>query len=348
MQTKVIKLDPYFPDERLISEAALVLKNGGIVAFPTETVYGAGVNALDKNAMERLRGIKKRPADKPFTIHIAGLGALDEMNIELSNKAIKIIDKFWPGPLTIVALNRKKEKVGLRMPDNKIALSLIKKAGVPVAAPSANMSGRRPPVSAQEVIDEMSGFIDIILDGGRTERQQESTVVDVTSEPFAILRNGAIPGEDLLADYHVLFVCTGNSCRSVMAKGLLEKFIRESGLSGRVAVDSAGTSTYIGIKAASNTIDVMKEEGVDVSAHSGKPVTFDLLKKSDYVFVMEGLHRNAILNMASGLNSKVRLLKDNEDIPDPIGKSLDEYRRVLGIIKEEVEDIFLEIFKKEK
>ena len=347
MQTKIIKINPNTPEEGLIREAANVLQKGGLVAFPTETVYGIGANFQDSKAIEKLYRIKKRSKNKPFTFHIAGFETLNDLGVVLSERPRKVIHKFWPGPLTIVAFDKKGHKVGIRMPRNKIALALIKEAPFPLVAPSANISGGRPPTSGQDVISEMSGAIDMILDGGSVEIGIESTVVDVTTDPFTVLREGAIPKEDLLVDYHVLFICTGNSCRSVMAKAVLEKFLRESGLSQKVRVDSAGTASYYGIPAAPNTIQVMKELGEDVSMHKGKLVTMDLLKRSDFIYVMEHLHRDIVLNMLPWIGPKVMLLKEDENISDPIGRPLEEYRWVSKIIKDQVENIFLEIFKKE-
>lgn len=348
MKTRVIKLNPDFPEAPLINEAAEVLKNGGLVAFPTETVYGIAANNLNKETVDRLYEIKKRPKDKPFSVHIADFNSLGQLGIVFSEDTERVARRFWPGPLTLVAFNNKKEKIGLRMPDNNIAALLIKKAGVPVIAPSANMSGGRAPVSAEEVLAEMDGLVDIILDGGRARIGIESTVMDVTSRPFRVLREGAIPAKEALVDYSILFVCTGNSCRSVMAKALMEKFVNESGISEKVHIDSAGTSTFAGIGAAPNTVSVLKDEGVDVSGHRGKNINKDILKRSDIIFVMERYHRSAIISMMPEIKDRVRLLREDSDIPDPIGRSVEEYKNVMGIIKEEVENVFLEIFEEEK
>lgn len=348
MKTKVIKLNPDFPEEYLIDEAAVVLKGGGLVAFPTETVYGIAANLLNKSTVDRLYEIKRRPKDKPFSIHIADFDSLKKLGINLSKDAERVARRFWPGPLTLVTFNNKKEKTGLRMPDNRIAFLLIKKAGIPVVAPSANMSGSKAPVSSEDVLRQMDGLVDIILDGGRSRVGIESTVMDVTERPFRVLREGAIPAKEALLDYTLLFVCTGNSCRSVMAKALMEKFVSESGISGKVHVDSAGTSAFAGIGAAPNTISVLKDEGIDVSGHRGKNINKDILKRSDIIFVMESSQRDVIINMMPGIENKVRLLAEGADIADPIGQSIEEYKNVLGIIKEEVENIFLEIFNEEK
>ncbi|MCX5692398.1 MAG: L-threonylcarbamoyladenylate synthase [Candidatus Omnitrophica bacterium] len=348
MKTKIIKLNPDFPEEFLINEAVAVLKSGGLVAFPTETVYGIAANVLNKDTVDRLYEIKKRPKDKPFSVHIADFDSLKQLGIALSKDAERVAKRYWPGPLTLVAFNNKKEKIGLRMPDNEIAFLLIKKAGVSVIAPSANMSGSKAPVSAEEVLAEMDGHVDIILDGGRTRIGIESTVMDVTEKPFKILREGAIPAKEALIDYSILFVCTGNSCRSVMAKALMEKFVNEAGISEKVHIDSAGTSTFAGIGAAPYTVSVLKDEDIDVSGHRGKNINKDILKRSDIIFVMEKYHRDAIISMMPEIEDKVRLLREGADIPDPIGRPIEEYKNVMGIIKEEVENIFLEIFKEEK
>ena len=348
MKTKVIKLNPDFPEEKLINEAAKVLKNGGLIGFPTETVYGIAANLSNKDTINRLYEIKKRPQDKPFSVHIAGFDSLKQLGIVLSSDAERVAKRFWPGPLTLVVFNNKKEKVGLRMPDNRIAFLLLKQAGVPVVAPSANMSGGKPPVCAEEVLSDMEGYIDILLDGGRARIGIESTVMDVTEKPFKILRQGAIPEKEALTDYNILFVCTGNSCRSVMAKAMMEKFVKEAGLTDRVHVDSAGTLTFAGIGAAPNTVAVMREEGVDVSEHRGKNINKDILKRSDLIFVMETAHKRMLLSIMPEIEEKIKLLKEEEDIPDPIGRPFEEYKRVSNIIKEEVGDIFLEIFKEEK
>jgi len=203
-KTKVLKIDPHSPDESAIEFAATLLRDGGLVAFPTETVYGIGANFLDKKAIERLYEIKKRPLDKPFTIHISTIDMIGRMGCEISPLADHLIKKFWPGPLTIV-LKRTDPRprrsgngtLAFRMPRNTVAKDLISKSGVPLAVPSANISGEKSPTEAAEVLDRLDGKIDLILDSGKTEFGRESTIIDASTPSYRILRKGAIPETEI-------------------------------------------------------------------------------------------------------------------------------------------------------
>ena len=197
-KTLILKIDPVKPDGKLIKYAAKVLREGGLVAFPTETVYGLGANLLDARALARLYEVKKRPAGKPFTVHIAGLGQIKALGSALDGRTKKLAGKFWPGPLTMVLKVKGGGSVGFRMPANKVAIELIKAAGVPVVAPSANLSGRRPPTEAKGVLKDLGGKIDLVIDSGPTDLGIESTVVDMKVKPFRILREGAISKEELI------------------------------------------------------------------------------------------------------------------------------------------------------
>lgn len=191
-RTLILKIDPKHPDKGGISLGAKILKEGGLVAFPTETVYGLAANLLNDKAIARLYRVKRRPRSKPFTVHISDTAAIRKMGCPISGKTKDIINKLWPGPLTIILKSKSGKNIGFRMPDNEIALELIKKAGVPIAAPSANISGRRPPTSAGEVLEQLNNKIDMVIDSGRTKVGVESTVLDLTGAEPRILREGAI------------------------------------------------------------------------------------------------------------------------------------------------------------
>ena len=205
MNTKIIKINAANIDETAIEEAAEIIKNGGLVAFPTETVYGLGANALDADASAKIYEAKGRPSDNPLIAHIASLDTLDEIVEDVSDAAKKLIDKFWPGPMTLI-FNKKAlvpdsttgglNTLAVRFPSNEIAKALIEKSGVPIAAPSANVSGRPSPTKGEHVIEDLDGKVDMIIDGGEVGLGLESTIIDVTSEP-TILRPGFITQEML-------------------------------------------------------------------------------------------------------------------------------------------------------
>jgi len=192
MKTQVIKTDNDNPDKKVISEAAKIIKKGGLVAFPTETVYGLAADYLNKKALARLYKVKNRPADKPFTVHISDYDVIGALFCEVSIFEEHLIQRFWPGPLTLILRNEAGGKIGFRMPKNRLALDLISACKTPIAAPSANISGNSAPRTAGQVLRELDGKIDILLDCGETELGIESTVVDASSFPYRILREGAV------------------------------------------------------------------------------------------------------------------------------------------------------------
>lgn len=200
--TLVVKVDQDRPDIDVIGYCARTIRSGGIVAFPTETVYGLAVNLADKKAVERLYRIKKRSRGKPLTVHIADKRLIRKMGCRITKDAQRLIDRFWPGPLTIILPSKLGGKVGFRMPANKVALELIRASDVPVGAPSANLSGKKPPNRACEVAKDFEGKIDILIDAGRTKVGIESTVIDFTVDPSVIRREGAISAEKILKALH--------------------------------------------------------------------------------------------------------------------------------------------------
>ena len=206
MRTIIEKMDENRIEEYVIARAGEILKQGGLVAFPTETVYGLGANALDEKAAERTYAAKGRPSDNPLIVHIADADALEAIVKNVPEKAYAVIEKFWPGPLTLIFEKDDKvpygttgglDTVAVRMPVNEIARQLIRAGGGYVSAPSANTSGRPSPTSAQHVAEDLEGKIEMILDGGSVDIGVESTILDMTVEPPMILRPGAITKEML-------------------------------------------------------------------------------------------------------------------------------------------------------
>ena len=203
MQTIIKKIDAINPNNNIadISEAASILRNGGLVAFPTETVYGLGANALDPSAIKKIYEAKGRPSDNPLIIHISSMSELLKVACEVLPMAYKLAEAFWPGPLTMILPKTHTvpcqttgglSSVAVRMPANLIAALLIKEAGVPIAAPSANSSGKPSTTDASHVEFDLNGKVDMILDGGSASLGIESTVIDLTVCPPCILRPGSV------------------------------------------------------------------------------------------------------------------------------------------------------------
>ncbi len=193
-------------DKSQLNIGAEALKNGKLVVFPTETVYGLGADALNPEAVKSIFLAKGRPSDNPLIVHISDIEQLDQLVVNVSEVAKKLMDAFWPGPLTLVMekseiipdiITAGLDTVAIRMPSDPIALELISKSGVPVAGPSANISGKPSPTSEEHVIQDLNHRVDVIIRGGNTTVGLESTVLDVTCNPPKILRPGYITDEDI-------------------------------------------------------------------------------------------------------------------------------------------------------
>ncbi|MBL8155401.1 MAG: threonylcarbamoyl-AMP synthase [Anaerolineae bacterium] len=204
--TRLLSIDPLHIDDALIQRAAQVIRKGGLVAFPTETVYGLGANALDSAAVARIFTAKGRPASDPVIVHIGERDQLDQVALNVPPLASRLAERFWPGPLTLVLTRHPSipaivssgmPTVAVRMPSHPVALALLRAAQVPIAAPSANRFSRPSATTAQHVLEDLHGAVDLILDGGPASIGLESTIVDLTGDPPVVLRPGGIPLEDL-------------------------------------------------------------------------------------------------------------------------------------------------------
>ncbi len=206
IETKIIQVALDNPDFAGIKEAAEILRRGGLVAFPTETVYGLGADALNADAVRHVFEAKGRPPDNPLIIHIADRHQLIDLADEIPEKGQRLAKEFWPGPMTLVVkrtflvpdiVTAGLDTVAIRMPDHPVALALIEEFEGGIVGPSANLSGRPSPTSAQHVLDDLKGRIDMVLNAGPAEIGIESTVIDVTVDPPAILRSGGLHKESL-------------------------------------------------------------------------------------------------------------------------------------------------------
>ncbi len=210
MKTEYIKLDNNNPDREMIKKAGEIIKKGGLVAFPTETVYGLGGDAMLSESSKRIYRAKGRPSDNPLIVHICEIGDLYEAAKDIPEEALLLAERFWPGPLTMIFTKRDRvpfettgglSTVAVRMPDNRIALDFIRAAGGFVAAPSANRSGRPSPTNVKRVLEDLDGEIEMIIDGGDSVIGLESTIIDMTpysrGEKGMLLRPGFVTDKDL-------------------------------------------------------------------------------------------------------------------------------------------------------
>ena len=201
MKTEVIKIDQNNMDTEALERAAAIIRDGGLVAFPTETVYGLGADALSAEASKKIYAAKGRPSDNPLIVHVVEFSDMEKIAQEMPEEAKKLADAFWPGPLTMIVRKNDKvpyettggmDTVAVRMPNHPVALELIRRSGGYIAAPSANTSGKPSPTLAEHVAFDMDGRIPMILDGGPVGIGIESTIVDLTEEIPMILRPGYI------------------------------------------------------------------------------------------------------------------------------------------------------------
>jgi len=365
METKVIKANTPSEISRAVAQGCAVLKRGGLVAFPTETVYGLAAAADSPGGMERLRQLKRRPVNKPFTLHIGKWSHLGRYIPDLSFLERQFLRKGWPGPLTVVfPIDQQRAKlinntltsnlietlyhnnsIGIRLPDHVVAGQLLTAVGSPVVAPSANLDGRAPATNPDDVLQQLDGQIDLLLDAGPTKYSKSSTVVRLKGNDIEVLRTGVLDQGTIerMRRLTILFVCTGNTCRSPMAEGfgratLAKKFscpvdkLDEKGYK----VVSAGVIACSGVGATSEAVEACREMGNDISRHEARPLTPDLIRQADCIFAMDRSHYRVVVGMVPEAAGRTTLLIEDSDIVDPLGGSLEFYRDCAGRIADGV------------
>ena len=339
------------PDPALIAEADRALSRGGLVAMPTETVYGIGARADDDAALARLAAIKRRDHPRGFSWHVGSASALERFP-RASPLAQRLAARYWPGPLTLVlpgapaGLERISEQgwTGVRFPAQRATAGVLAALAYPVVLSSANLHGEAPLTEARAVAERFGAGLALVLDGGPSRLAESSCVLRIGRGRFEILRPGLYELEQLraVAGLRIAFACTGNTCRSPMAEGLARKQIAErlETAPERIAdfgfeVASMGIFAAAGAPPARLAVQVMKEESVDIGEHRARLALAQDVESFDRVYCMTRAHLEALAQtLPPGRAGNLSLLDPKgADVPDPIGGTRADYRSAADRIR---------------
>jgi tRNA threonylcarbamoyl adenosine modification protein (Sua5/YciO/YrdC/YwlC family) len=369
---KYYKIDRENPDPKIIKKAAECLERGGLIVYPTDTLYGLGVDAYNREAVNKLYMVKQRDMRRPVSILLNSIQQIKEI-FGFSPQTIKEdLEKILPGRITCIINNslQKKvpifenvkkpgtylEKVGIRIPSDKVSRALVYLFDSPISATSANISGMENVFSIENVIAHFGADLDLILDGGPIPKSKGSTIIDMTKVPYIISRQGDVSETELFdllgsekivskkEKFIITFVCSGNICRSPIGEAILKKMISKTKYRHQIKVQSAGTFNLPKSQAHDFAIDVSRKNEIDLTKHFSQPITDKIVNESELVFCLAQNHYKFLVKNYPQHKNKFILLKQWKrekslfipSIADPIGHDP-------KFFEETYKEIFLEI-----
>lgn len=330
--------------DTLRNECVAALRAGELCVLPTETVYGLGCLPSDHRAVQKLRACKHRSERQPFTWHLADATDLDRLGARLPLPAERLIARYWPGPLTLILPGKDGGTIGARLPAHEFTRAVIRAAGEPLWLTSVNDSGQPPLVEPDAIAARCADQgVALFVDDGPSPLGTASTIVRATDGALEVLREGILSRQEILstaADL-ILFVCTGNTCRSPLAEAIAREATAqamgvpvEQVLQRGLRFASAGTATVLGMPASDGSAAAAAEIGLDLSAHQSQPIDPELLRQAERIYCLSDSHRRALLAEAPDVADKVSLLRpDDRDIADPYGSDLPAYQRARDEIR---------------
>lgn len=377
INTEKYKVNPITPDIKVIKRAAELIKSGGIIVYPTDTLYGIGVNANNPVAMKKLYELKKRDSKKPVSLMVKTIDQIRYIVGSLTQEETRFIHALTPGKVTIIVEVKKAvqipymehlSKIGFRIPKSPLCLRLVSEAKCPITSTSLNRSSDENIMDPGELDAVMQSELDLVLDGGPVRSTNGSTVIDATTSPATILRAGDVPlteierklghkvGTRYPSKFMITFICSGNICRSPMAQGILKQIISRTRYRNDVSVHSAGILPIEPSPAAMNAIEVAQANEIDLHQHISRPVSVDIMNETNLVICMAWDHYQYLQKKFPTQKRKIILLKQwylqkslvNPSIKDPVGQNIDTFTEVFNEIQVELKRILPYILKEIK